>query len=78
MVTIEILGTGCPKCRQLAAAVEKAVTQAGIDANVEKITDIERILAYNVIATPALVVDGDVKLVGRVPSEKELIRILTG
>jgi len=71
------LGPGCAKCRKLAAAVIAAANAAGIAVTVEKVADIDRILAYGVITTPALVVDGDVKVVGRIPTEKEIVAFLT-
>ncbi len=77
MKTVKVLGPGCPKCKKLAADVEAAARKAGIDVTIEKVVAIDEILAYNVIATPALVVDGDVKVVGRLPSEKEIIALLT-
>jgi small redox-active disulfide protein 2 len=77
MKTVKVLGPGCPKCKKLAAAVEAAARKAGVAVAVEKVVAIDQILAYNVIATPALVVDGDVKAVGRVPSEKEIIALLS-
>jgi len=77
MKTVKVLGPGCPKCKKLAADVEAAARKAGVDINLEKVTDIDGMLEYNVIATPALVVDGEVKVVGRLPSEKEIIALLT-
>jgi small redox-active disulfide protein 2 len=77
MKTVQVLGPGCPKCKKLAVDVEAAARKAGIAVTVEKVVDIEKIVAYNVIATPALVVDGVVKAVGRLPSEKEIIAFLT-
>lgn len=63
---IQILGTGCPKCRQLEANVREAVAKAGIEADIEKVTDIDDIMNMGVMMTPALVIDGEVKSVGRV------------
>ena len=77
MKTVKVLGPGCPKCKKLAAAVEAAARKAGIPVTVEKVVAIDEILAYNVIMTPALVVDGEVKSIGRVPSEKEILAFLT-
>lgn len=77
MKKIEVLGPGCPKCKKLAADVEAAAAKAGIAVAIEKVTNIDRIIAYNVITTPALVVDGEVKIAGRLPSEKEILALLT-
>lgn len=69
---IKVLGTGCPKCKKLYEETCKAVAAAGIDARVEKVEDIARIVAFDVMITPALVIDGEVKVSGRVPSGAEL------
>ena len=63
---IQILGTGCPKCRQLEANAREAVAQKGVDAEIEKVTDIARIMDMGVMITPALVIDGEVRSVGKV------------
>jgi small redox-active disulfide protein 2 len=67
MPLIQILGTGCPKCAKLAENAEAAAKALGIDYQLEKITDITRIMTFGVMLTPALVVDGTVKTVGKVP-----------
>ncbi len=69
---IKILGTGCPKCIKLAELAEQAAIQLGIEYELEKITDINDIISYGVMLTPALVVDGDVKVAGSVPSIDEI------
>jgi small redox-active disulfide protein 2 len=69
---IKILGPGCPKCDQTAKQVKDAVADAGIDANIEKITDFMAIASYGVFGTPAVIVDGDVKSVGKVPTIEEI------
>ena len=74
---IEVLGTGCSKCKSLEKAVREVVAQNGIDAGIRKVEDIVEIMKYNVMTTPALVVDGKVVLKGRVPSNEELKQILT-
>lgn len=74
---IKVLGSGCAKCNQLEEATRKAVEQAGIDASVEKVTDMARIMGYGVMTTPALVVDGQVRVAGRVPSVDDLVGLLT-
>jgi small redox-active disulfide protein 2 len=74
---IKVLGSGCAKCNLLEEATRRAVAQAGIDASVEKVTDMAQIMAYGVMTTPALVVDGQVRLSGRVPSVDDLVVLLT-
>ena len=73
---IQILGTGCPKCKKTAAAVEAAVNELGLEADIEKITDLNEIMTFNVMSTPAVAIDGKVKIAGRVPSQGELKKIL--
>lgn len=75
MVLIQILGTGCPKCRKLAASAEAAAQALGLDYRIEKVTDLNKIMALGVMLTPALVVDGTVKAVGKVP-EVEAIKAM--
>ena len=74
---IEVLGPGCARCAALAAGVQAAVTEAGLDAEVTKITDINEITSRGVMLTPALVVDGQVKVSGRVPTPEELREMLS-
>ncbi len=74
---IKVLGTGCPKCKSLEKATREAVTELGIDANIEKEEDIMKIMQYGVMHTPALVIDGKVVASGRLPNEKELKSLLT-
>jgi len=73
---IQVLGSGCPKCIKLTEAVKVAANELHLDYEMEKITDINAIISYGVMMTPALVIDGDVKLVGRIPSSEELKKIL--
>jgi small redox-active disulfide protein 2 len=73
---IKILGTGCPKCRKLTEATELAAKELGIKINLEKVTELEKILTYSVMSTPSLVVNGVVKVSGRVPSNDELKKML--
>jgi len=75
---IQILGTGCPKCKKLTLAAETAARESGLEYELEKVTDINEIIAFGVMMTPALVVDGEVKVVGKVPSPAELKAILMG
>ena len=74
---IKVLGTGCAKCKSLEKAVREVVAQNGIDAEVTKVEDIMEIMKFNVMTTPALVIDGKVVVKGRVPSNDELKQILT-
>lgn len=76
MKKIQILGPGCPKCAKLAENAEAAAKALGIEYQIEKVTDIARILGFGVMMTPALVVDGQVKLVGKAPSSEEIQRLL--
>ena len=76
MKKIQILGTGCPKCKELAKNAEAAARERRIDFEIEKITDINEILKFGVMMTPALVVDGELKVVGKVPSPDEINRML--
>jgi len=75
---IEILGTGCSKCEKLAANAGEALKQTGIAAEVNKVTGLKEIMKYNVMVTPALVVDGNVKSSGRVLSVEQIVNIITG
>jgi len=72
MKQIQILGTGCPKCKLLFANAEEAIQSAGIEAQIEKVEKIVDILKFGVMSTPALVVDGAVKSVGKVLSPDEI------
>jgi len=69
---IKILGPGCPRCEQTAKNVKEAVAETGIDAKVEKVTDLLEIAKYGVFGTPAVVVDEEVKSVGKIPEKKEI------
>ncbi|MDD5337276.1 MAG: thioredoxin family protein [Candidatus ainarchaeum sp.] len=73
---IKVLGSGCANCKRLEANVKKACEQLGINAKVEKVQDFGEIAAYGVISTPALVVDEEVKVYGRVPEVEEIKKIL--
>ena len=76
MLKIQILGTGCPKCRRLAENAESAVRELGIDGRVEKVTDPGRIVQFGVMLTPALAVDGRVKAAGKVLTTEQIKKIL--
>ncbi len=73
---IEILGTGCTKCRELEAKVKEAVASSGKFVQIEKVEDIMKIMEYNVMSTPGLVIDGVVKTTGKVPSVDEIIAMM--
>ena len=73
---IQILGTGCPKCQKLTNHAEVAAKELGVAYELEKITDLKRIMAFGVMTTPALVVDGVVKVVGKVPTPEEIKPLL--
>jgi small redox-active disulfide protein 2 len=75
-VVIKILGSGCANCQKLEGLAKKAVQQLGIDAEVVKVTDMAEIMGYGVMSTPALVVDEELKLAGRVPSYDDVLTIL--
>jgi len=77
MTRIQILGSGCAKCRQLTAITEQAAQDLGLQYELEKVTDVKRYADFGVMFTPALVVDGVVKLSGKVPSFDEARRLLT-
>lgn len=74
---IKILGTGCPNCQKLENNTRQALEELKLKANVEKVTEIEDIMSYGVMGTPALVVDGEVKIYGRVADSKEIKGLLT-
>ena len=70
---IKVLGPGCPKCQQTEKIVKEAVTEAGVDAQIEKVTDTMEIAGYGVFGTPAVIVDGEVKSVGKIPKKQDVI-----
>ena len=75
---IQILGTGCPKCRQIEANAREALAGTSLEASVEKVTDLDEIMNMGVMLTPALAVDGIVKSTGKVLSKEKIIEILSG
>lgn len=77
MRRIQVLGTGCPKCKTLTANAEAAVKALGIEATVEKVEKIADIMKFNVMMTPALVVDGQVKSAGKVLSSEDIKKFLS-
>ena len=76
MKKIQILGTGCPKCKKLAENAEAAVKELGVECDIEKVTNINEIMGFGVMMTPALVVDGEVKVTGKVVSPDEIKTML--
>jgi small redox-active disulfide protein 2 len=76
MKKLQILGTGCPKCKKLAENTETAAKELGLDYAMEKVTDLNAIMAFGVMMTPALAVDGVVKVVGKVPEPAEIVKLL--
>jgi small redox-active disulfide protein 2 len=77
MKKLQILGTGCPKCKMLAEIAERAAKEMGIAYEIEKVTKINDIMKFGVMITPALVVDGQVKIVGKVASLEEIKSMLS-
>jgi len=77
MKKLQILGTGCPKCRKLTENTETAARELGLEYELEKVTDVNEIMKFGVMMTPALVVDGEVKVVGRVPTVAEIKAMLS-
>jgi small redox-active disulfide protein 2 len=75
-VEIKILGTGCPNCKRLEKLACEAVAELGIEASVVKVQDLDEIMAYDIVSTPALVVDEEVKVSGRVPRKDEIVALL--
>ncbi|MBN2042132.1 MAG: TM0996/MTH895 family glutaredoxin-like protein [Spirochaetes bacterium] len=76
MKKIQVLGTGCAKCVKLEEISRKAADEIGIDYEIEKVKDINEIMTYGVMMTPALVVDGEVKVAGKVPSVEDVKNLL--
>jgi small redox-active disulfide protein 2 len=77
MKQILVLGTGCPKCKKMAELSEQAAQEMGIDYELRKIEDINQIMSFGIIMTPALVVDGEIKVTGKVPSSEEIKKLLS-
>ena len=76
MKKLQVLGTGCPKCKKLAENVEAAAKALGIEYEIEKVTDINEIMKFGVMMTPALAVDGQVKIVGKVPTPGDIEELI--
>ena len=75
---IKILGTGCPKCIKLEENARKAISEAGIDATIEKVTDLDKIMDYGVMMTPALVIDEKVLASGKLLSVSDIVALIKG
>lgn len=69
---IKVLGPGCPKCHEAEKIVREVVAESGVDASVEKVTDVMEIAGYGVFGTPAVIMDGEVKIVGKIPKKEEV------
>lgn len=76
MKKLQVLGPGCPKCTELAKRTEEAAQAASLEFELEKVTELNQIMSFGVFMTPALVVDGEVKMVGKVPSVDEIKKII--
>ena len=76
MIKLQILGTGCPKCKKLAENTEAAAKALGIEYEIEKVTDINEIMKFGVMMTPALAVNGQVKIVGKVPTSEDIEKLI--
>jgi len=70
---IQVMGPGCPKCAEAEKNVKAAVAEAGVDAEVIKVSDFQEIASFGVFSTPAVAIDGEVKVVGKAPSKKEVL-----
>ena len=77
MKKIQVLGPGCPKCIELAKRTDEAAKASGLDYELEKVSELKQIMSFGVLMTPALVVDGQVKLVGQVPSVDEIKKMIS-
>jgi len=73
MITIKVLGTGCPNCKKLEEVTKRAITNLAVDANIVKVTDMADIMAYDILSTPGLVINEHVVSSGRIPEEAEII-----
>ena len=75
-MNIQVLGTGCSRCKTLFEMVKQAVLETGVEAVIEKVEDIEKIMTYEILMTPGLVINGQVKVAGRIPKLEELKTML--
>ncbi|MHC4271545.1 MAG: thioredoxin family protein [Planctomycetota bacterium] len=76
MIKLQILGTGCPKCKKLAENTEAAAEALGVEYKIEKVTDINEIMKFGVMMTPALAIDGEIKVVGKIISVEEIKNLI--
>ena len=76
MKKLQVLGPGCPKCTELAKRTEEAAQAVSLEFELEKVTELNQIMSFGVFMTPALVVDGEVKMVGKVPSVDEIKKLI--
>jgi len=74
---IQVIGPGCARCKELAKRTEGAIRQLGADLSVEKVTEMEEMMKFAILSTPALAIDGVVKVAGRVPTEAEIMTFMT-
>jgi small redox-active disulfide protein 2 len=74
---LQILGTGCPKCKKMTEVAEKVASEMGLDYEIEKVTDVADIMEFGVMSTPALAVDGKVVVAGKVPNEEKMKALLS-
>jgi len=72
MKKVEILGVGCPKCKFVEKRVKEIIEELGIDVEIKEVTDMSKIMEYDVMATPVVIIDGDVKSEGRTPTREEI------
>ena len=77
MKTIKILGTGCAKCKQTEAVIRETLGDMGLDADIEKVEDIEKIMRYDILLTPAIVIDEKVVMAGKIPSKEEFRELMS-
>ncbi|MCK9329306.1 MAG: thioredoxin family protein [Candidatus Cloacimonetes bacterium] len=77
-MVIKILGTGCAKCKKLEEVARKAIIESGVDATVEKVTELDKIMDYNVMMTPALVIDEKVVSAGKLLSVNDIVKLIKG
>lgn len=75
---VKVLGTGCKKCNETEALIKKLIEENALEVSLEKVEDIKQIAKYGVMRTPAVVVDGKVKIVGKVPTEEEVLKLIGG
>jgi small redox-active disulfide protein 2 len=75
-MVVKVLGSGCPSCKKLLANTEKAVKKSGVDAEVVYVTDMQEIIKTGIMITPGLMIDGEIKVKGRVPNTREIMELI--